>query len=105
MDELEKSLFAIQKLRNLKTDEMNAYLNFNSRIKNLSSLDGKSKQLILIALSIFAQCESCILMNVSEAKELGITDDEILDSCLLAVSMGGGPKMMFMKYVFDALDA
>jgi len=53
---------------------------------------------------LYVQCEMCIAMNVSDAQEEGATKDEILETAVLAVSMCGGPKMMYMKYVYDALD-
>jgi len=43
-------------------------------------------------------------MNVGVAIEAQATRIEILEAAMLSVSMGGGPKMMYMKYVLEALD-
>jgi AhpD family alkylhydroperoxidase len=104
MDELEKSLIAIQHIRKDLPDIVNSYLNYTSKIKSSGNIDGKNKALILVSLSLYAQCEMCIAMNVAEALEAGASKDEILESAMLAVSMGGGPKMMFIKYIYEALE-
>lgn len=104
MDELEKSLLAIQRVRTDMPDVANAYLNYTSKVKGGAALSAKQSRLTMIAISLYAQCEMCIAMNVSEALEAGATKEEILESAMLAVSMGGGPKMMYMKFVYDALD-
>lgn len=57
-----------------------------------------------MSLALYAQCEMCIEMNVGEALEAGASKDEIIEAAMLSISMGGGPKMMYMKYVYDALD-
>ncbi len=104
MDKLEGSLIAIQRVRDDLADITNAYLNYTSKVKMKGELSVKHKSLTMVSLSLFAQCEMCIEMNVTEAKESGATKEEILETAMLAVSMGGGPKMMYMKYVYEALD-
>jgi len=104
MDSLEGSLLAIQKLREEMPDTVNAYLNYSTKVKGGEELGEKQKSLILVSLSLFAQCEMCILMNVGVAIEAKATRTEILEAAMLSVSMGGGPKMMYMKYVLEALD-
>ena len=96
MDQLEESLIAIQRVRKDLPDTVNSYLNYTSRVKH--------KSLTMVALGVYAQCEMCISMNVAEALENGATKDEVLESVMLSVAMGGGPKMMYMKYVYEALD-
>jgi alkylhydroperoxidase/carboxymuconolactone decarboxylase family protein YurZ len=41
---------------------------------------------------------------VQNAVTNGATKDEIIDAGLLAVAMGGSPKMMHMRYVYEELD-
>ena len=104
MDSLESSLLAIQKIRTELPETVNAYLNYSTKVKSGEELSEKQKELILVSLSLFSQCESCILMNVGVAIEAQATRIEILEAAMLSVSMGGGPKMMYMKYVLEALD-
>lgn len=81
-----------------------AYQDFTASIKKGSSIDSKSQSLILIACSILSQCDMCISLHVQGAATNGATKDEIIDAALLAVAMGGSPKMMHMKYVYEEVD-
>jgi alkylhydroperoxidase/carboxymuconolactone decarboxylase family protein YurZ len=89
MDSLESSLVAIQKIRAELPETVNAYLNYSTKVKSGEELSDKQKALILVSLSLFAQCESCILMNVGIAIETQATRVEILEVAMLSVSMGG----------------
>jgi len=104
MDALERSLIGIQKFREELPEGVNAYLNYSSKIRQGSALDEKQKSLITISLSLLTKCEMCISMNVGSARELGVTKEEILEASMLAVAMGGGPIMMYMKFVLEELD-
>ena len=104
MDELEKSLLAIQKFRLEMPDSVNAYLNYTSKIKAGSALDEKQKALIMVSLSLHSKCEMCISMHTSTAIEAGASKQEILEASMLSVAMGGGPIMMYMKYVLEELE-
>ncbi len=103
-NKLENSLISIQKVRELMPDQINAYLNFTQKTKSAGDIDEKNKALILVALAVAAQCEMCIENNVQSAIASGASRAEVLESSLLAVSMGGGPKMMYLQYVLDALE-
>jgi alkylhydroperoxidase/carboxymuconolactone decarboxylase family protein YurZ len=46
----------------------------------------------------------CVSLHVQEAATLGATKDEIIDAAMLAIAMGGSPKMMYMRYVFEELE-
>jgi alkylhydroperoxidase/carboxymuconolactone decarboxylase family protein YurZ len=46
----------------------------------------------------------CISLHVQNAASNGASRDEIIDAALLAVAMGGSPKMMHMKYVYEEVD-
>jgi len=81
-----------------------AYRDFTETIKKGSSIDSKSQSLIMIACSILTQCDMCISLHVQNAASNGASRDEIIDAALLAVAMGGSPKMMHMKYVYEEVD-
>jgi len=101
---LEESLIGIQKTRELMPDQVNAFLNFSQKIKTAGAISEKNKTLILVSLALFTQCEMCIESNVTHAISEGASSEEVIEAALLAVSMGGGPKMMYMKFVHQALE-
>ena len=39
------------------------------------------------------------------AFDLGASKEEIIESAHVAVVLGGGPSLMYMKDVYDAIDA
>jgi len=101
---LESALVGIQKTRAILPDQVNAYLNFTQKVKSDGAISEKNKALILVSLAVYAQCEMCIESNVTNALSTNASKEEIVEAALTAVSMGGGPKMMYMQYVHDALE-
>jgi len=68
-----------------------------------NSITKKQKKLILIALGVYAQCGWCIDLHIEHAINMGIDESEIIEAATQAVIMGGGPKMMYMIQVFNAI--
>lgn len=85
-------------------EQMAAFQNFLAASEKPSVLDTRQKELISIALSICAQCEWCIAFHVKNAFAAGATRQEILDASSLAVLMHGGPALMYMIPLLEALE-
>jgi len=85
-------------------DQMRAFQNFLAATEKPSILDSKTKELINIALSICAQCQWCIAMHVKGAFKKGATRAEIIDAASMAIMMHGGPALMYMIPLMEALD-
>jgi AhpD family alkylhydroperoxidase len=49
----------------------------------------KTKRLMSLAVTIQAGCKDCMISQTSRALELGATVEEILETCSVAISMGG----------------
>ncbi len=52
-------------------------------------LKGKIKRLMGLAAALTHGCQACILFQTDEALKLGATVDEILETCAVAISIGG----------------
>jgi AhpD family alkylhydroperoxidase len=78
-------------------------MEFMKNAKADGVLDGKAKNLILVSLAVANQCDWCIAIHVANAVKSGATREEVLEAAWLAVLMGGGPKLMYMKVVLDEL--
>lgn len=100
----EKAVELFRQMNKHRRDIFKAYQGFTASIKKESSIEGKHQSLILIACSIITQCDMCISLHVQNAITQGATKDEIIDAGLLAVAMGGSPKMMYMKHVYEEVD-
>ena len=100
----EKAMEALGGMNINRGDVYKGYMNFTKTMKTGSSLDNKTQELILVACAMMSQCDMCVALHVQEAATLGASKDEIIDAATLAIAMGGSPKMMYMKYVFEAVE-
>lgn len=67
------------------------------------ALSAKTKRLIALAGGIVRGCEWCIATHVKKALEAGATEQEIVETCYIAVVMGGGPSLAYSKFALQAL--
>ena len=92
---------------NLQKDVPNQIAAFNKFMmatEKSSTLESKQTELINIALAISAQCEWCIALHVKGALGAGATKQEILEAAMQAVLMHGGPALMYMIPVENAIE-
>lgn len=96
-----------QFLEKLGTDypnETEAFFNFMQKAEAGKALDMKTKELINVGISVSAQCEWCIAFHVRNALEAGANTDEIMTAGFMAVLMHGGPALMYMMRLAEALE-
>jgi len=84
--------------------ETKAFSNFLQKAEGGPALDRRVKELINVALSVAAQCEWCIAIHVKGAFDSGATRDEVMTAAFMAVMMHGGPALMYLTPVRQALD-
>jgi len=82
---------------------MQAFGGFFQGVDKPGALDTKIKKLISLSISINKQCSWCVPYYVNRALESGATVDEILEASMVALKMGGGPALMHIRWVLDAL--
>lgn len=66
------------------------------------ALDGKTKELIALALGVAAHCDGCLAYHTRSLVRLGATRQEVAEAVGVAIQMGGGPSV---NYAADALRA
>jgi AhpD family alkylhydroperoxidase len=94
----------ITKLETTMPEQIDAFNKFMFATEKSTALDAKHKELINVALSISAQCEWCIALHVKGAISAGATKQEILEAAMEAVLMHGGPALMYMIPVENAIE-
>ncbi len=67
-------------------------------------IDGKTKELMAVAISIALRCDGCIGFHVRGAVKLGATRAEMLETIGVAVMMNGGPGTVYGTYAMEAYD-
>ncbi|MEJ2248503.1 MAG: carboxymuconolactone decarboxylase family protein [Candidatus Lokiarchaeota archaeon] len=93
-----------QEYGQINPEAMNGFKKFMSKTKEDGALSRKMKEIIGVALSVSRHCEWCVPFHVKNALDAGATKQEIMEACLVAVMMGGGPSLMFTKKVLEALE-
>ncbi len=67
-------------------------------------LDKKEKERIALGMALTQQCHYCIGLHIRACKQAGVTLEEIMDVCGIAIMMGGGPALTHMAEVERALN-
>ena len=94
----------IGKLQSDYPAETNAFLSFMSKAEAGKALTIREKELINVGLAVAAQCEWCISIHVQHAIGAGASRDEVIEAGFMAVVMHGGPALMYMTPLLDAVD-
>lgn len=66
------------------------------------ALDGKTKELIALAISVATRCDDCIAFHAKAAVEHGATREEALETLSMAIYMGAGPSAMYASHALSA---
>jgi len=93
----------IEQLKRDYPTETNAFLSFTTRAEAGKALSIREKELINVALSVAGQCEWCIAIHVKHALAAGATRDELVEAGFMAVIMHGGPALMYMTPLLQAV--
>lgn len=104
MNAAEKAADAMAYLQKYASEEYGKYLEFTQRLGESGGLPPVTLELILVSLSVMSQCEMCITLHIENAASMGASREDITQAALMAVAMGGSPKLMYMRYVFEALE-
>lgn len=95
---------SLQALGKAHPDAMKGFRQFMGVVKEDGVLSAKVKELIGIALSVAHQCKFCVAWHVKHALDKGATKEEVIEASMVAGTLGGGPSLMFTKYVLKALE-
>lgn len=104
MDAAEKAAEVLAKMTREAGDVFPGYLAFTKKISDFGPIDHKTQELILLGCAMMSQCEMCISLHAQGAASLGASREEIMQAAMLSISMGGSPKVMYMKYLFEEIE-
>ncbi len=108
MEDMKKAVEEIHdSIMNLSKEypqETNAFMQLLKATGKPKALSTKDKELIAVALSVAAKCHWCIGFHVKNALEAGATREEIIEACFVAVTMAGGPALMYMQVAIKAIE-
>lgn len=78
-----------QAYKKLVPDVGEAYEHLPAEVYKDGALNGKTKRLMALSAALTHGCRACILFQTQEAIKLGAGVEEILETCGVAISIGG----------------
>ncbi|CDX57700.1 conserved hypothetical protein [Mesorhizobium plurifarium] len=67
-------------------------------------LDGKTRELIALAVAVTTRCDGCIASHTAEAAKAGATREEIAEALGVAIALNAGAALVYSSRVLDAFD-
>ena len=83
---------------------MSGFARLHKKAVESGALDGKTKELMALAISIAVHCDGCVAYHMHDALTAGATRPEILETIGVAILMGGGPASIYAVHALDALE-
>jgi AhpD family alkylhydroperoxidase len=77
---------------------------FMSEAMHPGALGRREKERIALGMALTQQCHYCIALHIRACKAAGVTIEEIMEVCGVAVMMGGGPVLTHMAEIERALN-
>jgi AhpD family alkylhydroperoxidase len=94
----------LRTLRSGAPDVMKAFAGMAQAALAPKALDGKTKELIALAIGVAVHCDDCIGFHVKAALEQGATREEVMETLGMAIYMGAGPAVMYANHAADAFE-
>jgi AhpD family alkylhydroperoxidase len=82
-------------LRKLLPDVWTAFAELHGHALGDGALDGKTKELIALAIAVSKQCDGCIASHARGAARKGATTQEVAEALGVALLMDGGPATVY----------
>jgi AhpD family alkylhydroperoxidase len=94
----------VASLRASTPEVMKGFTELGRAATSDGTLDGKTKELIALALSVAARCDPCIGFHMHTLVKLGATRQEIDETLGVTTYMGGGPSLMYAANAIAAFE-
>lgn len=92
----------LRKLREGPAEVMKTFAGMSQAALVPKALDGKTKELIALAVAVAVRCDDCIGFHVKAAVEQGASREEVAEALGMAIYMGAGPSVMYASHAFEA---
>ncbi len=94
----------LSQLRSSTPEVLKAFNDLGRAATAPGALDGKTKELIALALSVAVRCDPCIGFHAKALARLGASRQEVDEALGVATYMGGGPSLMYAASAVAAFD-
>ncbi|HFS8929183.1 TPA: carboxymuconolactone decarboxylase family protein [Pseudomonas aeruginosa] len=94
----------LMQLNDLSPDTIRGITTLGGAGTKTNHLDGKTRELISLAVAVTTRCDGCIAFHVAEAKKFGVTVEEVAEALGVAINMNAGAALVYSTHVLDAFD-
>jgi AhpD family alkylhydroperoxidase len=94
----------LMQLNDLSPDTIKGIMTLGGAGAQTNHLDGKTRELISLAIAVTTRCDGCIAFHVAEAKKHGVTVEEVSEALSVAINMNAGAALVYSTHVLDAFD-
>lgn len=94
----------VRTLREGAPEVMKSFSQMAAAAHSGKSLDGKTKELLALALGVSTRCVPCIAYHAEGAVKRGASREEVLETLGMAIFMGAGPAAMYAAEALEAFD-
>ena len=95
---------AVRDLRQATPELMKTFTDMARAAHGGDALDGKTKELIALGISVAVRCEPCIAYHAEAAVKQGVSRAAVAETLAMAVYMGAGPSVMYAAKALEAVD-
>lgn len=95
---------AVSDLRQASPEVMKAFSSMARAAHAGSVLDGATKELIALGISVATRCAPCIAYHTEGALKQGASREAIAETLAVAIYMGAGPSVMYAAQALEAAD-
>lgn len=95
---------AVHDLRQAAPELMKTFSDMAHAAHSGEALDGKTKELVALGISVAVRCAPCIAYHAEAAVKLGVSRAAVAETLAMAVYMGAGPSVMYAAQALEAVD-
>jgi AhpD family alkylhydroperoxidase len=92
----------LKNLRGAAPEVMKAFSGVAQAALAPRALDGKTKELIALAVAVAVRCDDCIAFHAKAAFEQGASREEVTEALGMAVYIGAGASAMYASHALEA---
>jgi AhpD family alkylhydroperoxidase len=94
----------VGELRRYAPKAMEGYAALASSGDKAVYLDGKTRELIALAVAVTTRCDGCIASHVEAAQKFGASREEISEALGVAIALNAGAALIYSSRVLDCYD-
>ena len=95
---------AVRDLRGAAPEVMKSFNDMAVAAHHGDALDGKTKELIALAIGVATRCAPCIAYHAQGAVRAGASREAVAETLALAIYMGAGPSVMYAAEALESVD-